>query len=298
MQISDLSLWEAFYWVAKDASFTKAAARLRLGTPMLSKKITRLEKELSVRLFFRSTRKLALTEEGRSLLPVVETLLEDYRGLEDRFQSGKKIAGTIRLTCTAGLANRHLAPLIVEFTEKHPDVKFEIDASDALVDLIGSQIDLAIRIQKPVESELIYKKLIPNNLIFCASPDYVRKCRLPLKTAEDLRKHPLVMFRAYERCVLTGTGLTLGDFTQNRRIDANSGTFLTELALQGAGVAIRSVWDVREFLRAGALTQVLKNVHIENPVDIYAVIPSRRLMTARVRTFLSFLEARAKNWVA
>lgn len=297
MKIADLSLWEAFFWVAKDGSFTKAAGRLRMGTPMLSKKVARLEKELGTRLLMRSTRKLSLTEEGRALLPLVSDLLEDYRGLEDRFQSGTRLSGVIRVTCTAGLAHRHLAPIVVDFCRLHPEVKFEIDASDQIVDLIDSRIDLAIRIQRPVESELIYKKLIPNHLLFCASPKYLESAAAPLKKVEDLRRHPLVMFRAYEHCEIAGTGYRLRDFADARRIDANSGTFLTELALRGAGVAVRSEWDVRAFLKSGELVRVLRNTEIVNPVDIYAVLPSRRLMTARVRAFLTFLEERARRWV-
>lgn len=297
MKIQDISLWEAFYWVAKDGSFTKAAQLLRIGVPLLSKKISRLEQSIEIRLFLRSTRKLSLTSEGQSIIPHVETLLEDYRGLEDRFQSEKVISGTIRLTCTSGLANRILAPIIIDFCQLHSKIKFEIDASDQVVNLIESQIDLAIRIQQPpADSELVYKRLAPNNLIFCASPDYIKKAKTPIRTVEDLHRHSLIMFRVYERCSLVGHDLKLKDFVKSRRIDANSGTLLTELALNGAGIAVRSIWDVREFLKRGELQQVLPKVQIVNPVDIYAVIPGRRLMTLRVRAFLNFLELHAKTW--
>lgn len=298
MKIQDLSLWEAFYWVAQDGSFTKAARRLRLGTPVLSKKISNLERSLGVRLFLRSTRTLSLTTEARVILASVETLLEDYRGIEERFQSAKDISGTIRLTCTAGLANRLLAPILIDFCRMHPKINFEVDASDRIANLIEEQIDIAIRIQQPpAESEFVYKRLAPNNLIFCASVEYLKQCQLPLKSMTDLNHHPLVMFRVYERCVLEGTDYKLKDFLNTKRIDANSGTFLTELALRGAGVAVRSIWDVREFIEIGKLKQVLPQIKIVNPVDIYAVIPGRRLMTMRVRAFLDFLEARAQSWV-
>lgn len=297
MKIQDLSLWEAFYWVAKDGSFTRAARRLKIGTPFLSKKIARLEETIGLRLFLRSTRKISLTAEGRSILVNVETLLEDYRGFEDRFQTEKEISGTIRLTCTSGLANRILAPLIIEFCEHNPKIKFEIDASDQLVNLIENQIDLAIRIQQPpADSELVYKRLAPNNLVFCASPGYLKKSKLPIKTIEDLRHHPIIMFSVYERCSIKGHDLKLKDLAKSKRIDANSGTFLTDLALNGAGIAVRSIWDVREFIRHGELKQILPQFHIENPVNIYAVIPGRRLMTLRVRNFLNFLETKARDW--
>lgn len=297
MRIHDFSLWEAFYWVAKDGSFTKAAKRLKIGIPFLSKKVSRLEDELGLRLFLRSTRSLSLTGEGRALLPQIETLLEDYRGLEDRLQNEKELSGTIRITCSAGLANRMLAAILIEFSELHPKIRFEVDASDQVVNLIEAQVDLAVRIQQPpAESELIYKRLAPNNLVFCASPEYLKKTKAPIKTISDLHRHSLIMFHVYERCSIEGTDFKLKEFVKSKRIDANSGTLLTQLALTGAGIAVRSIWDVREFIQRGELVQVLPRTKIINPVDIYAVIPGRRLMTLRVRTFLNFLEQKAKGW--
>ena len=297
MKIQDLSLWEAFYWVAKDESFTKAAARLRMGTSLLSKKIARLEEILNLKLVQRSTRKVGLTGEGKSILTYVERLLEDYRSFEDRFQSESEISGTIRLTCTSGLANRILPNLILDFCKLYPKVKFEIDASDQIVDLIDSQMDLAIRIQPPPEnSELIYKPLGPNELIFCASPSYLDHAKAPIMKIEDLNFHPLIMFSVYENCAIKGHALKLKSFTKYRRIEANSGTFLTELVLRGGGIAVRSKWDVREYLARGELKEVLQKYQIINPQSIYAVIPGRRLMTLRVRSFLTFLEDHAKQW--
>ena len=226
MKIQDLSLWEAFYWVAKDESFTKAASRLRIGTPFLSKKIAKLEESLGMRLLLRSTRKVGLTGEGKSILSQVESFLEDYRSFEDRFQSESEISGTIRLTCTNGLANRILPRLILEFCELYPKIKFERDASDKMVNSIESQMDLAIRIQPPPDnSELSYKPFGPNDLIFCASPSYLSRTKLPLKRIEDLSLHPLIMFGVYENCAIKGCNLKLKNLSQSRRIEANSGTF-------------------------------------------------------------------------
>jgi len=297
MKIQDLSLWEAFYWVAKDESFTKAASRLKIGTPFLSKKVAKLEDTLGLRLFLRSTRKVGLTGEGRSILSQVESFLEDYRSFEDRFQSEEELSGTIRLTCTSGLANRILPQVILKFCEQHPKIKFEIDASDQIVNLIESQTDLAIRIQPPPEnSELIYKPIGANELIFCASPSYLGRTKLPLKRIEDLSRHPLIMFGVYENCSIKGHPLKLKNLSESKRIEANSGTFLTELALRGGGIAVRSKWDVRDYLAKGDLKQVLQQYHIVNPQSIYVVIPGRRLMTLRVRIFLNFLEESAKSW--
>jgi DNA-binding transcriptional LysR family regulator len=187
--------------------------------------------------------------------------------------------------------------LIVEFCALYPKIKFDLDASDLMVHLIESQMDLAIRIQPPPDnSDLIYRRLGENKLIFCASPSYLHQSKLPLKKIADLHLHPLIMFDAYLNCEVKGEGLTLRDFEKSRRVVANSGTFLTEMALQGAGIAVRSLWDIKSYLDRGELKRVLSKFEIINPQSIYAVVPGRRLMTSRVRLFLSFLEQKAKSW--
>lgn len=296
MKIEDLSLWEAFYKIAIDGSFSAAAKKLNLNPPQLSKKITKLESELGVRLFYRSTRRLSLTEEARSILPHIKTLLEDYSSIEDTFQNSKEVEGTIRLTCSIGLANRMLAPILNDFCSLYPKVRFELDVTDTILDMIESQIDIAIRIQNPVESEMVYRKLCPNDLIFCASPNYLKKCKFPVKKLQDLHKHPLLMFQNYERCKIDGTSFSLADFKSSKKISLNSGTLMTELAKYNGGIAVRSLWDVEHYLKNKDLVQILPEFKIINPIDIYAVIPSRRLLAKRVQAFLYFLQEKAKQW--
>ncbi len=296
MRINDLSLWQSFYWVAKDSSFSKAARRMNLGAPILSKKIARLEEALEVRLFQRSTRKVSLTSEGKGLLPVVEALLADVNSIESRFEKQTELSGTIRITSLSNLAHRRLAPILIGFSELHPQVRFEVDTSDHIVDMIDAQFDVALRSQRPTGSEYVFKKLVTNRPIFCASPEYLKRNRKPLKKAEDLRHHRLLMFRAYENQKILGTPYKLQDFNESRYIAPSSGLFITELLLNGAGVGIRSGWDVHELLERGELVEVLKSQKIEPLNDIFLVVPSRRLLTPRVRAFIDFLSEKAKAW--
>lgn len=289
MKIQDLSLWEAFYWVAEEKSFTKAAVKMRLGVPFLSKKIGKLEAELGMRLFHRSTRKVSLTSEGIGLLPTVKTILEDLHGIENHFEPKDQLSGVIRLTCLTSIAHRILAPLLVEFTKMHPKVIFELDASDRIVDLIDNQIDLAIRVQEPTGADYIFRKLLQNDLIFCASPDFLRKSKGKIQKLSDLKNHPFFMLDAYAECRLLDSKIRLKELRNTQTIKCDSGMFLTELALQGGGIAVRSLWDVQPFLKSGELVQILKNYPIEPYGNIYAVIPSRRYLSHRVRTFLEYL---------
>jgi DNA-binding transcriptional LysR family regulator len=295
MKIRDLSVWESFYWVAKEENFTRAAQRQNLGLPYLSKRIAKLEEDLGVRLFQRSTRKVSLTHEGRSLFPVVQSFLEDAQGLEDRFEANEEISGTIRLSCVTAFAHRMIAPLIVKFNEIHPKVQFELEITDSLIDLIDNQIDLAIRVQEPAGADFVFKKLIPNELIVCASPQYIERNK-KIRTPEDLLAHRILTLQVYEESRFDRSQLKVGDLMKARAIRCESGLFLTELACQGAGVAIRSVWDVDSLLRDGRLMKILDRFPLQPFGNMYAIVPNRRLLAQRVRTFMTFLEAEAQSW--
>ena len=295
MKIRDVSLWESFYWVAKDGNFTRAAKRLHVGLPLLSKRIGKLESNLGARLFHRSTRKMSLTQEGREILPLVESFLGDAQDLESRLAHRSEIAGTIRLTCVTALAHRKMAPLITEFLRIHPKIRFELEITDILVDLIDHQIDLAIRVQEPRGADLVFKNLFSNDLVLCASPRYLKGAKKPLGGPSDLAFHPILTLEAYKDCRFKKTGITVESLFGSRTVSCESGFFLTELACQGAGIAIRSIWDVAPLLKSGRLVQVLKGHPLEPFGSMYAVIPNRRLLSPRVRAFIDFLEPALKK---
>lgn len=296
MKIRDLSMWESFDRVANEENFARAAKMLRIGPSLLSKRIKALEDELGVRLFQRSTRKVSLTQEGRALLPRVKALLEDAKGLEDQFEAEREVAGTIRMTCLPAFANRVIAPLIADFSRRYPKVEFEIDASEGIVDLIDSQMDLAIRVQAPEGADFVFKELIENRLVLCASPAYLKKARHRVQGPADLKHHRILTLPVYAGCRFKNSSLTLGDLAGSVKIRAESGAFLTELARAGAGIAVRSLWDVRPFLDSGELVRVLAKDVIEPFGHVYAVIPNRRLVSRRVRAFVDDLSEAAKGW--
>lgn len=295
IKIDDISLWQAFYWVGKRESFTGAAKALNLSVPVLSKKVARLEELLNTRLFTRTTRRVTPTNEARDLLPQIESLLQDLRNIETQLEPALEIEGPIRLTCIPALAQRYLGKAIVKFQKLHPLIRFDIHLSDSLVDIVEAQMDVAIRGQRPTGAQFVYRKLIPNELVLCASPSYLEKNGYPTKIL-DLNKHHLLSLSAYENCSFIKTPYKLKEFRGSQKIVNENGFFLTELALQNAGIAVRSKWDVAPYLQSGKLVQVLEKFALEPFGDIYAVTPHRRLLTMRVRTFLDFLQQEAASW--
>ncbi len=289
IQIPDLSLWEAFYWVAKRGTFTAAAGQLKISVPFLSKKIGALEENLGTRLFNRTTRRVTMTQEALTLLPRVEALLEEARDIESHARPSEAVAGLIRVSTLPALAARWLPSVLVAFQKQYPEVQFELLVSDQIVDLVESQVDLAIRVQEPVGAQFVFRKLFENELILCAAPSYLKEIKQPLKKIEDLKKHRILMLTVYEKLRFLNTTVTLRDFKAQQTLFCESGSILTELALQGAGVAVRSRWDVSPHLAKGSLVRVLEKNPLEPFGNIYAVTPHRKYLTNRVRLFLDFL---------
>ena len=300
MKIRDLTHWEAFFHVAEEKSFSRAAQKMRISAPFLSKKVAALEEELGTRLFQRTTRKIGLTEAGQGFLPHVTSILADLNNLENKLENTENLKGTIRFTCPVGLGHRLLSPLIVEFSKAHPEIKFDIDVSDHVVDIVEEQMDFAIRIQEPQGANFIFKKLAINRHVFCATPRYLRessKERLSsIRSPKDLHRHRMLMLDSYFDYRFKNTKKSLREFAKRQAIRGVSGMFLTELALNHGGIAIRSLWDIKEHLNSGRLVEVLTHHPLENFGDIYVVIPDRKYISFKVRAFIDFLFEKAKSW--
>ncbi len=288
MKIDDISSWDTYVAVAKTGSFTGGAAALKGTVSQVSKKISRMESQLGIRLFTRSTRSVALTAEGQALLPRVTAALEELRGIEASFENQEQVTGKVRVTCVPFIAHKLLLPSLDQFMKAYPGIRLELDLSETVADLVKSDYDVAIRIDEPEDSRLVYKKLVPNDLILCASPRYLKTRGTP-KTARELKGHDLLMLSIHRGCRLTRSGLRLGAFEGAKKITCEDGAFLAEMARSGHGILVRSIWDVREDLKTGKLVQVLKNDPLETFGHLYAVIPSRRYLAPRVRVFLDFV---------
>lgn len=291
LRVSDMALWEAFLAIAKLGSFAQAARQLRVSPPQLSKRVNKLEELLGMRCFQRSTRSVSLTAEGRAILPVVTTLLNDLENLEAQFEDVDELSGSIRVTCVPAVAERFVFPRLQTFLDQHPAIKIELDLSERFANLIEENIDIAIRIQKPADTSLVYRKITANQLVLCASPSYLKRCGEPLRKPEDLHRHPFLHMAIHDKVRFAKSGQALGDFRGARRIVCENGMTLRNLAVQGYGVLARSLWDLEDLLASGKLVRVLERHPLETFGDLYAVIPSRRYLAPRVRRFLDFLVA-------
>jgi DNA-binding transcriptional LysR family regulator len=296
MKIPELLGWEAFLAVAQHGNLSRAARAQRLGLPQLSKRLARLEEQLGVRLFHRSTRSVRLSDEGRALLPRAEALLEDAENLAASFEEKRALEGRLRITCVPFVAQRRLLPALPRFLDRHPGLRIECNASESMQNLLEGGYDLALRIHHEAQdSSLVYRKLARNELVFCATPRYL-KAAPPLTKPSDLRKHETLVLGIHRKLRFADVSVCLDEFLSPPRLSSDNGALLTEMGLQSLGVLLRARLDVQEALDKGRLLQVLKKHPLEDFGALYAVVPSRRLLAPRVRVFLDFLSEEAKAW--
>jgi LysR family transcriptional activator of dmlA len=296
MKITDLTLWQTFVAVVHERNFARASRVLHTNAPNVTKRISQLESSLGVRLFNRTTRTMSLTVDGEKLLPQVRALIDQAREIEERANETQKLAGLIRVTSLNGIAQRWLAPAIVDFQKLHPAVRFEVLPGDGLMELIQDQVDLALRIQEPTGADVIFREMVVNHLVVCASPAYLKNAK-PIRRPRDLHGHPLLFLNVHRELKFHGKGEKLKEFAADRTILCESGTYLTELALLGAGLAVRARYDVNTYLKSGQLVELLAKYPLEYFRKVYLVIPQKRYLSSRVRAFADFLMARRDQLV-
>lgn len=296
MNTDDLTGWKAFIAVVDYGNFAKASKETRIPVSILSKRVAKLESQLGVRLFQRSTRAVSPTNEGIALLPNIKSVLEELSKLECIFTGRKELSGTVKVASVPFIAHNLLIPIIRQFQEKHPKIKVELLLSEQVLNLIENNIDMAIRIDTPEDSDLIYRKLVPNQLVFCATPKYLKKNPKPIRTPDDINHHSLLFLRLHSDCKFIENNIQLKKFTARKTLECDSGAFLTDLALNDFGILVRSIWDVQTHLKEGRLVQVLEKHPLETFGHIYAVIPNRKFLPPRTQAFYDFFLEQTKNW--
>jgi DNA-binding transcriptional LysR family regulator len=294
---------QVFAQVVESGSFSGAAERLGLSATAASRHVAELEAHLKTRLLNRTTRRVNLTESGRAFYERAVQLLAD---LDEAEQEALRAAvvprGTVRLTAPVNFGMRHLAPVIADFLAAHAEVRFDVSLSDRLVDLVEEGYDLAIRVGAPGGENLVARKLGETRLVPCASPAYLAKHGAP-RAPQDLANHNCFTYEYLSPRGLWRFRDAAGAEHAVRvsgRLHANSGELLAEAAARHAGVAFEPAFIVGADVRAGRLVPLLQDFAVP-PLPIYAIYPSRKHLSAKVRLFVEYLVQRfahGEDWSA
>lgn len=277
---------QSFVAVADVGSFSVAARRLGLTQSTISKQVAALETHLSARLFQRTTRSLALTDEGSLYYEAAMRALAAIDEAEAVLRPNSEAHGLLRITMPLTLAESRLVAIIGDFLSEHPRIQIEMSISDHALNLVADNIDVAIRVGRLVDSSLVSRKIGLTRRVIVASPAYLDRHGRPQLPA-DLERHNCLLYS------LSASGarwqFSSGEaVTVSGTLKADSPNALRAAALSGIGVAVNALWLFEHDIESGALEIVLPTYQPE-VMPVQAVLPSGRYVAARTRMFVDFV---------
>jgi len=281
-----------FVMVVEAGSFSKVAIQLNLTNSVVSKRIARLEQQLNTQLLYRTTRKLSLTDAGRTFYGKARLAKLAVQEAQDAITGySEEVRGTIKLTMPAVSAQLLLNRALAHFCHDFPNVNIELTINNNFVDIIEEGFDLAIRTAHLEDSSLIARRLIDSNWIVCASEDYLKSKGTPIKP-DDLADHNCLIYQ-YE-----GAGTGVWAFKNqseeymvkvNGRFRSNNLNSLREAALSHLGIAYLPQALIHSDLISGGLISILPNKTAKD-LGIYAVYPRTRQPDKKIKLLIEYFK--------
>ncbi|MGB0563197.1 MAG: LysR substrate-binding domain-containing protein [Spirulinaceae cyanobacterium] len=297
----DINTLQLFVEVMRQGSFAAVARDRNLDPSSVSRAIANLEQELGLRLLQRSTRRLSATEAGTLYYQRLEPLLEDLQQAQQiATDLSRHPTGTLRITTSTAFGQTCIVPLLPEFSRQYPELKIDLLLTDAVVDLLGDRIDLAIRLGQMADSSLIAQRLMPTRYYVCASPDYLEQNALP-EHPRDLQNHqclcfPLPGFRSQWR--FRGADGDIIAVPIQGKVMISNAIALQQCAIAGMGVALLADWLVGGDLAAGRLVDCFPDYEVtatDFNTAVWLVHPSRAYLPLKVQVFKDYLQAQFES---
>lgn len=282
---------EVFVEVVKRDGFARAAEALDTSPANVTRYIGDLEAHLQTRLLNRSSRKMSLTSSGEALYERARSILDDVAEAEAIVSSaGLQPYGVLRINAPLSFGVLHLAPLWPRFMQLYPEVQLEVSLIDRVVDIVEEGYDMAVRISRAGAASNVARKLATSHNVLCASPAYLERHGQP-RTPADLQQHSCIGYSngtpADEWQLLDPQG-QLQTVKTRCVMHTNNGDTARAAALGGLGIIWQPTFLIGADLRAGRLQRVLPDYQLPT-LDVLAVYPSRRHLSAKVRVMVDFL---------
>lgn len=280
-----------FVQVVDDGSFSKVAEKLSLTNSVVSKRIARLEESLNAQLLYRTTRKLSLTDAGRTLYNKAKIVKFAFQEAENAVTGyGDDMKGNIRITVPVVSANLILSEAISEFCKQYPQISVDLQITNRLVDLIEEGFDLAIRTAELEDSSLIARRLIDSQWVICATPSYLKQQGHP-QTPEQLQSHECLVYKFDNMSndiwplYVDGTEQLL---PVHGRFNSNHLSAIKHAVLSDLGIAFLPQALVYEELQQNTLTQILQRF-TRKKMGMYAVYPKARQPDQKLKLLVEHL---------
>ncbi|MBS4078240.1 MULTISPECIES: LysR family transcriptional regulator [Pseudomonas] len=294
----------SFIKVVESGSIVGAAKALGVSAAAVSQTINRLETHLGVRLLQRTTRRMALTENGAVYYEKVKRIAADLESAQSSInREDSELQGRLSIASTSAFGRHVLAPLIAGFAAQHPRLLIELSTTDGKINHIQDGIDLSLRIKPQLEDGIVARKIVSLPFIMCAAPAYLQRAGWP-QSPDDLQNHACLAFRY----PLDGRFLRWSFIRDGQRYDADINATaisddidaLTQMAIHGAGITRLAEFVAAPYLQNGQLLPLFAQrddaTHaVVEPMEIFACVQERAAMTAKVRAFIEYLTEHLKQ---
>jgi len=293
--LDDVTELRTFVRIVSSGSLSAAGREMALALSVVSKRLANLERRLDARLLARSTRHIALTDEGRDLYIRAQRILAEIDEAEAALSHGRVEArGILRVSATVAFGRAHVSPVCAALVAANPKLSVDLVLTDRLTNLIDESLDVVVRIGEPKDSGLVMRKLADNRRILVATADYLERRGRPVHPA-DLAHHDCILYGGGQGLWrLVGPGREAVEQPVSGRLRSDSGEAGYDWALTGHGIIQKSSIDVEQDLQAGRLVRVLPDWQ-SDPAPICALFPSNRQLSNRVRLFLDAMARRLEE---
>ena len=282
---------ELFVQVAETGSLSRAAQALDLSNAAASRYLSAMESRLGARLVERNTRRLYLTDTGQEFFQKAKAVLADLKDAEAAVNAtALNPSGVLRISASLSFSLHHVAPLLKHYTERYPNVTVHIEAANRYLDIIDNNIDVAIRTREvEPDSNITIRRLASTRRILAAAPAYLAQHAAP-QTPQDLLQHKVLVYTYANkpnelRFSRDGQSATV---TVKGLLESNDGQVLRTAALDGLGILIQPTYILYDDIVAGRLVPVLDDWDLPR-LTINLAYPSRKHLSAKVRTFIDFV---------
>jgi DNA-binding transcriptional LysR family regulator len=290
------AVMETFICVVETGSFSAAARRLKIGQPAVSKSIAQLEDRLGVRLLLRSTRGLTPTEAGQQYYERAKHSLEEADEAELVARgAGKGLSGRLRVCGAVTFARMHVVPKLQVFLDAHPDLDIDMVLDDRQIDLLEYGIDVALRMGTLPDSSMTARRLAQSRRFVVATPAYLKAHGEP-KIPAELTQHQAVVHSPHGDRVAWSfrRGETEISVAVSGRLHVTAAEGVRAAVLADMGIAIASEWMFADEITNGTVKTLLKGWELPL-IDLWAVFPTGRMVSAKARAFADFVEAMLKD---
>ena len=292
-----LSLLKLFVSAVDHGGFSAAANHLGLSASTISKGMARLEDNLNIKLFHRSTRQVHLTDAGARYLVTARRIAIELEQCEQELQqTNDQPCGKVKINLPVSYGRLYVLPLLQGFIELYPDIELDISFNDSYVDILEQGIDLTIRTGRLDDQRLVARKLSPIDFILCGAPKYLAKHGVP-SCAAEYSQHQWVRFKYRQSGrlmpITVDDGNGLESYDPGRQFVVDDGEVLAELCAQGLGLTQLPHFIARDWLKRKQIVAIAPV--LRSGEGVYCVYPKREFLPVKVKVLIEYLIAQIEQ---